>query len=228
MSESEKSAQKTIALRSLKAMTIIAAFGWVCLIAVFVWQNGVPKYLEWLYGLFTPMFFISQICIAAAYTLFRAIDLIHNKSWSDYSAWTWLPTISFAIALILLGLKSAVYFKSREANSKDLQALQSGQLAETAQRRYFSENHGYAKDLDDLLRIDPEIESFSDITFHFTRGDQSGYRFSTRAKGSMVVYPFSDKGFHPFGELKVEYAGDPEKGGLPRRKITDHDKENPQ
>ncbi len=224
MNETIKKPDRVKAPRLLKAMTFLALAGWMALGAVFAGQGGVPKSLEWLYGLCAPFFFIANFAIALSYVIFRTIDSIHSKSWSDYRAWTWLPTISLVIALAFGSLKSVAFFKGDFDDSKDLQALKAGQSAKTVQQRYFLANKKYANDLAGLLEIDPEIAASPEITFKFYKGNESEFRFATHAKGSKVIYPFSNKGLHPFGEVKVKYVGDPLQGGLPRRK--DFEKEN--
>ncbi len=207
----------------LKVLSSAAAVSWAALAAVFLLQGDVPKIIGWLGKLCAPLFLYGNIAVAVVYIAFRAVDSVRRKSWPDYSAWTWLPTLAVFVMLVALGIKSLPLFKKDFDETKDLQALQAGQSAATVQRRYFVEHKKYANDLRSLLEMEPQITPAEDITFKFYRGDESGYYFSTHAKGSKVVYPFSNKGMHPFGDVKVKFSADPSKSGLPRRNKADQE-----
>ncbi len=79
--------------------------------------------------------------------------------------------------LALIAVPNYVNYRKRAFNTS---ARNSGQVAATAQERYYNRNNlTYANDLPSLLTADPNIADDPHVTFTFRGGSANGYTFVT-------------------------------------------------
>lgn len=194
---------------SLKLMAGFAMAGWLALLLIFFVQEGDSPFLVSLRSLCMSFFVGSQIAVALSYILFRALSSARREGWPSFGLYSAAPTAALLLVLSFLSFRGAVHLLQRSDPVDDLLALQAGLRAERAQRFHYTRHRRFADSLEDLLAFEENISESPKITFKFYDVNESGYFFVTHVAGSAVTYPFSNKGYRPFGDVKIRWMTSP-------------------
>jgi hypothetical protein len=97
----------------------------------------------------------------------------------------------FVLLVAVYGIWSNVF--EGMLSSWAYEAHESGIMVQKTQELYLHEHGTYAKGLDELIDVNPEIGKYTEVTFTFVHASASGFTIETRHDDHWKAYTFTEK-----------------------------------
>jgi hypothetical protein len=123
----------------------------------------------------------------------RVFDIARRRPRHSLRGWGVAPTLAAAGAAIYLAVAIPVFALRSGGESRRDEARAAGERAERAVLAFHRRAGRYPADWGELADAEPNLRDIGDVTFVFSRADDSGYAFHTRVAGASGSHYFSSR-----------------------------------